>query len=63
MGSLIRAVCENCGYEKELKLGGGMFDTNYYFGFPALNKAMNRIEGRNIFKRDRDKKNFPHYFL
>jgi len=60
MGSIIRAVCKSCGYEKELKLGGGKLDFHYYCAFPALNKTMKQIEERNIYQRDRDKKNPSH---
>ncbi|MFW5983086.1 MAG: hypothetical protein ACOCQ4_01190 [bacterium] len=60
MGSLIKAVCENCGYETELHLGGGMMDFDTNCSFPALNKSMNRIEERNIFKRDKEKNNPSH---
>ena len=60
MGKLIKAVCENCGYETELHLGGGMMDFKTNCSFPALNKSMNRIEERNIFKRDKEKNNPSH---
>jgi len=60
MGSLIKAVCENCGYETELTLGGGMRDFESNCSFPALNKTMNRIEERNIFKREKEKNNPSH---
>jgi hypothetical protein len=54
MGSLITAACENCGYEIELALGGGMMNFDMNCSSPALNKTINRIEERNIFKRDKE---------
>ena len=60
MGSLIKAVCKNCSYETNLKMGGGMMDFASNCSFPALNKTANEIEERNILKRDKEKNNPPN---
>ncbi len=60
MGTLIKALCDNCHYEKNTRIGADMMAFDEYFLFPSLNKAMKRIEERNIYKRDREGKNQSH---
>ncbi len=38
MGSILTAICRDCGFEKEICFGGGMLNFDTVCNVPAVNK-------------------------
>lgn len=52
MGSILKGICINCGYEtKDLYYGGGMRNFNTSCKFPVLDKVEKEIKMGNIMGR------------
>ena len=52
MGSLLKAICSECDFEKEFMLGGGMLDFTTMCNVPAFNKKTKKFVVKNYFEKD-----------
>jgi len=51
MGSIIQAHCD-CGYQREILLGGGMMNFTTYCNFPAYCSKCKGLFEANLFKKE-----------
>jgi len=53
MGSIVKAMCSQCGYRSgELFLGGGMLNFRNVCKFPALDLESNEIVAKNYYEKE-----------
>lgn len=50
MGSILKANCDKCGFEKEVWFGAGMKDFTTICNVPAITKKTGRLGVKNILK-------------
>ena len=61
MGGILRARCNNCGYEsKSLFYGGGYMNFKTTCKYPVLNNAEKEVQMANIMDRDNVTKQNPN---
>jgi hypothetical protein len=61
MGYGLKAICQECGFEKKVSFGGGMSNHTTVCIVPAINKTTGELEGENILDANIDKENFDFY--
>jgi hypothetical protein len=64
MGSILKGICKNCGYETEdLYYGGGFMNFETYCDFPGIDNEKKVIEMKNIMEREKVNKEYPNFIF
>ena len=61
MGTLLRAVCNKCGYSNIVNFGAGMLNFTEVCNVPVINKKSGKLEIKNILDKDISKENYSFY--
>lgn len=61
MGQILNAVCNKCGFQKEIIFGAGMMDFQTVCNVPALNAKTGKLVIKNFFKIDKNSIDFTFY--
>lgn len=52
MGTILKAVCTACNFNKQLFTGGGMHNFTTYHGLPAINLKTKKLVVENYMKKE-----------
>jgi hypothetical protein len=61
MGTMIKAKCKHCGFEKKFSFGAGMMDFKTNCAVPAINRETSGFVVLNFFDVGQDQDNYVFY--
>jgi hypothetical protein len=61
MGQMLNAICNKCGFQKEVSFGAGMSDFQTVCNVPALNTKTGKLVVKNFLKVDKQANDITFY--
>jgi hypothetical protein len=62
MGSILKGVCKNCGYETDnLHYGAGFMNAETCCDYPGIDKVRKAVKMKNIMDKESINKKFPNF--